>query len=62
MSILSEYRIEKIKAVTNSQYLDIIGLFVVLAGSFSLGYHTTEVPVTLFDTTYLFPFRFYIYT
>lgn len=55
MSILSKNKIEQIKAVTNSQYLDIIGLIVVLAGSFSLGYHTTEVPITIYDTTYLFP-------
>jgi general stress protein CsbA len=44
-----------IKSITNSRYLDIIGLCIVLTGSLSLGYHKTEVPINLNDTTYNFP-------
>jgi len=55
MSIASKNKIEHIKSITNSQYLDIIGLLIVLTGSFSMGYHKTEVTITLFKTSYLFP-------
>lgn len=44
----SKLLIQKIKAITNSKYLDIIGLIIVLTASLSLGYH---------KTTYLFSFQ-----
>lgn len=45
----------KIKEITNGKYLDIVGLVIVLFGSFYLEYHKTEVPITLGKTTYAFP-------
>jgi len=44
MSILSlsEKTIKIIKSITNSTYLDIIGLIIVITASIALGYHNTE--------------------
>lgn len=47
--------ISVIKKITNSQYLDIIGLIIVLLGSLYLGYHKTEIPINLNNTIYNFP-------
>ena len=52
---LSKKSIQTIKAVTNSQYLDIIGLVIVLVGSITLGYHKAEIPIHFKNTTYTFP-------
>ncbi len=52
---LSQKSIQTIKAVTNSQYLDIIGLVIVLVGSITLGYHKAEIPIHFKNTTYTFP-------
>ncbi len=52
---LSEKTIKTIKSITNSQYLDIIGLAIVLLGSIYLGYHKAEVPIHFNSTTYTFP-------
>lgn len=55
MSVLSERSIKTIKAITNSQYLDIIGLVIVLTGSIYLGYHKTEIPVKINGINYNLP-------
>jgi len=52
---LSQKSIQTIKAITNSQYLDIIGLVIVLVGSITLGYHKTEIPIHINSITYTFP-------
>lgn len=44
----------QIKALTNSTYLDIIGLAIVLAASFALGYHQTVIDFTFQGTNYVF--------
>ena len=46
--------INKIKAITNSKYLDIIGLVIVLTASISLDYHKTEYQFSFNNTTYVF--------
>jgi general stress protein CsbA len=38
---LSEKSLKTIKSITNSTYLDVIGLIIVLSASISLGYHKT---------------------
>ena len=43
-----------IKSITNSQYLDVIGLVVVLTASISLGYHKTEYNFTFQHKNYVF--------
>jgi general stress protein CsbA len=52
---LSEKSINNIKSITNSQYLDIIGLVIVLFGSIYLGYHKTIVTFHFNSTNYKFP-------
>ncbi len=52
---LSIKSIRTIKQVTNSQYLDVIGLVIVLVGSITLGYHKTEIPIHFNTTIYNFP-------
>ena len=52
---ISKKSIQTIKAVTNSQYLDIIGLVIVLVGSITLGYHKAEIPIYIKSITYSFP-------
>jgi hypothetical protein len=44
----------QIKAITNSTYLDIIGLAIVLTASFWLGYHKTQIDFTFQGTNYVF--------
>lgn len=46
--------IQKIKSVTNSKYLDVIGLLIVLAASISLGYHKTEIGFSFQGKNYVF--------
>ena len=55
MFLLSEKSIKTIKSITNSQYLDIIGLVIVLIGSIYLGYHKTEVNFQINSIEYVFP-------
>jgi nicotinamide riboside transporter PnuC len=43
--------LERIKAFTESVYLDIIGVIVVLGGSLYLGFHKTVKPFHLFNWT-----------
>ncbi|WP_445455828.1 nicotinamide mononucleotide transporter [Flavobacterium sp. HNIBRBA15423] len=45
----------KIKEITNGKYLDLVGLAIVLLGSFYLEYHKTVVPITFQKTIYIFP-------
>ncbi len=52
---LSIKSIRVIKQVTNSKYLDVIGLVIVLIGSIVLGYHKTEIPIHFNNSTYDFP-------
>ncbi len=52
---MSEKSIKTIKSITNSQYLDIIGLAIVLAGSMYLGYHKTIIPIHSFGLSFEFP-------
>lgn len=51
---LSEKTISAIKALTNSTYLDLIGLAIVLAASFSLGYHKTVYNFSYHGKNYTF--------
>jgi general stress protein CsbA len=44
----------QIKAITNSTYLDIIGIAIVLAASFALGYHHTVIDFSYHGTKYVF--------
>ena len=46
--------LNKIKSITNSQYLDFIGLAIVLIGSISLGYQKTTYDFTWNKITYTF--------
>ena len=50
----SNLLIQQIKTITNSQYLDVIGLVIVLTASFSLGYHKTEIPFSFQGKNYVF--------
>ncbi|WP_338410803.1 nicotinamide mononucleotide transporter family protein [uncultured Flavobacterium sp.] len=51
---MSNSLIDKIKRITNSTYLDIIGLFIVVTASFTLGYHNTLYHFTFQNTNYVF--------
>ena len=42
------------KKITNSTYLDFIGLAIVIAASLTLGYHKTEINFTFQGTKYIF--------
>ncbi len=48
-----------IKKITNGKYLDVIGLIVVLVGSFSLGYHKTKIQFEFQKTEYNFPLGYF---
>jgi len=50
---LSEKSIKKIKSITNSTYLDVIGLGVVIVASIILGYQNTEYKFTFQDKKYV---------
>lgn len=51
---LSERKLKIIKSITNSTYLDVIGLVIVLTASFSLGYHNTEFKFSFQGKDYIF--------
>jgi hypothetical protein len=51
---LSEKSIRTVKAITNSTYLDLIGLIIVLTASLALGYHKTEYNFTFQGKNYIF--------
>ncbi len=51
---LSEKNLKLIKSITNSNYLDVIGLAIVLTASFSLGYHKTEYQFSFQGKNYVF--------
>ena len=51
---MSNTIITTIKKITNSTYLDFIGLAIVLAASVTLGYHKTEIDFTFKGTKYFF--------
>lgn len=48
----SEATLEKIKAFTESKYLDFIGLVIVLGGSIYLNFHKTETSLNIFGKEY----------
>ena len=51
---MSNNSITTIKNITNSTYLDFIGLAIVLVASLTLGYHKTEIDFTFQGTKYVF--------
>lgn len=51
---LSEKNLKLIKSITNSTYLDVIGLVIVLMASFSLSYHKTVYAFSFQGKNYLF--------
>lgn len=51
---LSEKSIKRIKSITNSTYLDIIGLIIVISASIVLEYHKTVFNFTFQKTNYVF--------
>ena len=51
---LSEKSIKTIKSITNSNYLDIIGLIIVISASIVLEYHKTVYNFTFQNKDYVF--------
>ncbi len=51
---LSKKTIKTIKSITNSTYLDIIGLIIVVTASIALGYHNTEYKFSFQGKNYIF--------
>lgn len=51
---LSDKSLQNIKSITNSTYLDIIGLFIVITASFVLGYHKTVFNFKFQEQEYVF--------
>ena len=51
---ISEKTIAVIKSITNSNYLDIIGLIIVISASIALGYHNTEYNFSFQGKNYVF--------
>jgi hypothetical protein len=51
---MSNNIITSIKKITNSTYLDFIGLAIVITASLTLGYHKTEINFTFQGTKYIF--------
>lgn len=51
---LSEAKLKIIKSITNSTYLDVIGLIIVITASIVLGYHNTEYKFTYQGKNYIF--------
>lgn len=51
---LSEKKLQLIKSITNSNYLDFIGLFVVITASIVLGYHKTVYNFSFQGKNYIF--------
>ena len=52
--LLSEKTIASIKSITNSNYLDVIGLIIVISASIALGYHNTEYNFSFQGKNYVF--------
>ena len=46
--------VQQIKLITNSKYLDVIGLLIVLTASLSLGYHRTAYEFSFQGKSYVF--------
>ena len=51
---ISEKTIAVIKSITNSNYLDVIGLIIVISASIALGYHKTIFDFTFQGKNYVF--------
>lgn len=51
---LSEKTVSVIKSITNSTYLDILGLIVVITASLALNYHKTVIPFSFQGKKYVF--------
>lgn len=51
---LSDANLKIIKSITNSTYLDFIGLAIVISASIVLGYHNTEYKFTFQGKNYVF--------
>lgn len=51
---LSEKSIKTIKSITNSQYLDVIGLIIVISASLTLNYHKTVFNFSFQQQKYVF--------
>jgi hypothetical protein len=51
---LSEAKLKIIKSITNSTYLDFIGLAIVITASIVLGYHNTEYKFSFQGRNYVF--------
>ena len=51
MTFNNRATLERIKTFTESTYLDLIGIIVVLGGSLYLGFHETIKPFSLFGVT-----------
>ena len=51
---LSKKSIKTIKAITNSTYLDVIGLIIVITASFALNYHKTVFHFSFQNKNYVF--------
>lgn len=52
--LLSEKTIASIKSITNSNYLDVIGLIIVISASIALDYHKTIFNFTFQNKKYVF--------
>lgn len=52
---LSEKSIKTIKSITNSTYLDVIGLIIVILASLALDYHKTIILIHAFGFNFEFP-------
>ncbi|MBY0487589.1 MAG: nicotinamide mononucleotide transporter family protein [Flavobacteriaceae bacterium] len=52
--VISKKSIQVIKSITNSTYLDFIGLFIVITASIVLGYHNTKYKFTFQGNSYIF--------
>lgn len=55
IAISKENWLYKIKSLTNSLYLDIIGVILVISVSYYLGYHNTKIYFKWHDLSYYFP-------
>ena len=51
---LSQKSIQTIKSITNSTYLDFIGLVIVISASLALGYQKTVFNFTFHNKSYIF--------
>lgn len=55
ITISKENWLYKIKSLTNSLYLDVIGVILVISISIRLGYHNTKIPFHWNDLSLYFP-------